>query len=422
MIPAVIERCAGIDIGKKLIVACVMTGAAEAEGEFEIREFGSIVAELKRLRDWLRERGCTHAAMESTGSYWKPVFNVLEDSVKVVLAQPEQVKARKGHKTDRKDSWWLAHLLRHGMIRSSFIPPRAIRELRDLTRRRKKMIQAGVSEKNRVEKVLEDANIKLSSVLSDLFGVSGQLMLEALLRGSGDAEQIAQFAQRRAKVKIPQIIASLQEHQMSDHHRTLLRFSLDHLRFLEEQVLALDEAIQQKLEAEGLLEPWRLLQSIPGIQGENAAAILAETGADMQQFPSERHVSSWAGVAPGNCKSAGRDLGGRTTKGNRWLRAALTESAWAASHRKEGYLREKFWRIAVQNRKKAVVAVAHNILVLAYSVLRRGTPYEERSDHPAQQRQRTRLIRHHLRRLGKLGIRLPARCHIINLENANPSL
>jgi transposase len=336
MIPAVIERCAGIDIGKKLIVACVMTGAAQAEGEAETREYGATVAERKRLREWLREQGCTHAAIESTGVYWKPVYNILEDSVEVVLAQPEQVKARKGHKTDRKDSWWLAHLLRHGMIRPSFIPPRGVRELRDLTRRRKKMIYTAVGEKNRVEKTLEDANVKLRSVLSDIFGVSGQLMLEALLQGQQDVQAIAEFAKRRAKKKIPEIIASLEEHQMSDHHRAMIGFALEHLRFLEDQIVRLDEAIRKKLEEYSLVQPWELLQSIPGVDELGAATILAETGPDMKQFPSEKHISTWAGVAPGNRKSAGKDHGGQTTKGNRWLRGVLTECAWAASHRKRG--------------------------------------------------------------------------------------
>jgi transposase len=414
MIPAVIERCVGIDIGKKFVAACVMSGAADSEGEFEIREFGTTVSELQRLRDWISQQGCTHAAIESTGSYWKPVFNVLEGAIEVVLAQPEQVKARKGHKTDRKDSWWLAHLLRHGMIRPSFIPPRAIRELRDLTRRRKKLIHLAVGEKNRVEKVLEDANVKLSSVLSDLFGASGQLMLEALLQGNGDIQQIAAFAQRKAKKKIPEIIASLEGHQMSDHHRLLIRFSLDHLRFLEEQVVQLDETIKGQLEKGGLLQPWELLQSLPGVDELSAAEILAETGADMKQFPSEKHISSWAGVAPGNRKSAGQDKGGKTTHGNQWLRAVLTQCAWAAAHRKEGYLREKFWRIGVKNRKKAVIAVAHSLLTLAYRVLQRGTPYQEELDHQHEAEQKDRLIRHYLRRLGKLGLHLrPGRAMVL---------
>jgi transposase len=209
MIAAIIERCAGIDVGKKFIVVCVMTGPADGEARSETRSFGTTVAELQQARTWIVNEGCTHVMMESTGAYWKPVFNILEGHVKVALANPHEVKARKGHKTDPKDAWWLAHLLRHGMVTPSFIPPRAQRELRDLTRRRRKLIQNAGAEKNRVGKVLEDANVKLGSVLSDVFGVSGQLMLEALLEGKANPSEMAQFAKAGAKKKIPQIIASL---------------------------------------------------------------------------------------------------------------------------------------------------------------------------------------------------------------------
>src|ERR1700681_874994 len=194
MIKAVVERCVGIDIGKKFLLACVMTGPAHGEARSEIRTFGTTVAELKALREWIEKEQCTHAIMESTGSYWKPVYNMLEGSVIVALANPHEVKARKGQKTDAKDAWWLAHLLRHGMVTPSFIPPRPQRQLRDLTRRRKKMLSAASSEKNRIAKILEDANVKLGSVLSDLFGVSGQRMLEALLQGKAEPPQIAAFA------------------------------------------------------------------------------------------------------------------------------------------------------------------------------------------------------------------------------------
>src|SRR5512143_1674185 len=235
MISAVIERCAGIDVGKKVLSVCVMVGPADGEARFEPRTYGTTVPELKQMQQWLLEQGCTDVMMESTGAYWKPVFNILEGHVRVSLANPHEVKARKGHKTDNKDAWWLAHLLRHAMVTPSFIPPRPQRELRDLTRRRRKLIQTATGEKNRVEKVLQDANVKLSSVLSDIFGVSGQLMLEALLEGKAEAAQIAGFARRSAKKKIPEIAAALEEHQMSDHHRLMIRFSLEHLRFLEEQ-------------------------------------------------------------------------------------------------------------------------------------------------------------------------------------------
>ena len=410
MIAAVMERCAGIDVGKKFIAVCVMTGPANGEARFEIRNFGTTVAELKQARAWITGEGCTDVIMESTGTYWKPVFNVLEGHARVALANPQEVKARKGHKTDNKDAWWLAHLLRHAMVTPSFIPPRPQRELRDLTRRRRKLIQMASAEKNRVSKVLEDGNVKLGSVLSDVFGVSGQLMLEALLEGEADAAQIASFAKARAKKKIPALIAALEEHSMTDHHRMMIRFSLEHMRFLEEQLAEIDEQIRRKIHAAGYTKQWELLRSLPAVQ-ENAAAVLAEMGPDPAQFPDEKHLASWSGLCPGNNRSAGRSKSSHTNPGNRWLRAALTESAWAVSRMKDGHLREKFWRIASRGEPKrsrpvAVVAIGHDLLKLAYFVLQRGTPYEEKRGSPMSEEQKQRLIRHHVRRLGKLGIRL----------------
>ena len=307
---AVLERCAGIDVGEKALNVCVMKGAADQEPKGELRLFGTFNAELDKLRQWLIETGCTHAVMESTGSYWKPVYAALEDSgIKVILANGEDVKARRGHKTDWADCQFLANLLRHGMIRASFIPPRAIRDLRDLTRRRRQLIGAATSERNRVQKVLEEANIKLSSVLSDIFGVSGQLMLEKLLEGEIDPEAIAQLAQRKARARIAEIQQSLEGHRMRDHHRRLLRFSLEHLAFLEQQIQAIDGAVLALIE-ESYQPALELLQSIPGVQGITAAALLAETGADMSVFPTEGNLSSWAGVCPGNRISAGKNRSG----------------------------------------------------------------------------------------------------------------
>jgi transposase len=408
MIAAVIERCAGIDVGKKEIVVCVMAGPANGEARSEIRTFGTTVAELKQAREWITAERCTDIIMESTGSYWKPVFNILEGHVKVSLANPHEVKARKGHKTDNKDAWWLAHLLRHAMVTASFIPPRPQRELRDLTRRRRKLIEAASAEKNRIGKVMEDANVKLGSVLSDIFGVSGQLMLEALLEGKADAAQIAHFAKAGAKKKIPELMAALEEHPMSDHHRLMIRLSLEHMRFLEEQLTAIDEWIQRKIQAAGYEKQWELLRTLPAVR-ENAAAVLAEMGPDPRQFPDEKHLGSWSGLCPGNNRSAGRNKSTHTNKGNRWLRAALTESAWGVSRMKNGHLREKFWRIAAKGRPSvsrpiAVVAIAHDLLKRAYFVLQRGTPYEEKRGQPMTEEQKQRLIRHYVRRLGKLGV------------------
>ena len=404
MIPTVIERCAGIDIGKTFLVACLMVGAADAEPRTEKRTYGTTNSDLEKLRHWLIEEGCTHVAIESTGSYWKPIFNILEHSVTVILANPEDVKARKGHKTDPKDSWWLAHLLRHAMIRPSFIPPRAIRELRDLTRRRKQLLHHGTSERNRVQKILEDANIKLGSVLSDVFGASAQLMLNALLEGKATPQEIAQFAKGRAKQKIPELLAALDGHRMSEHHRQLIRYSIEHLVFLENQVTKIDNEIRRKILEAGFQGAFELLQTIPGVKEDAAAGILAEVGVDMRVFPSDAHLSSWAGVCPGNRRSAGKDKGGGTNKGNRWLRGMLTECAWAAAGKKDCYLKGKFWRLAADGKKKAIVAVAHNLLRLVYHILSQGCPYQEKGQLILDERQRQKLIRSHIRALGRLGI------------------
>src|SRR3984893_16771948 len=295
MICAAVERCAGIDVGKKWLAVCVMTGRLNGDAQVQQRRYGVNVANLEGLRDWLVKEGITHVVMESTGSYWKPIFNVLENTVKVYLANPQEVKNRKGHKTDDKDGWWLAHLLRHAMIHPSFIPPRGIRQLRDLTRRRKRMIGNATAEKNRIQKVLEDANVKLGNVLSDVFGVSGQLMLEALLEGKAKPAEIAEFAQRRARQKIPQIIESLNDHRMSAHHRRMIRYSLEHMRFLEEQIGELDEDIVAEIREAGLVEQWQLVQTVPGMQEASAANVVAETGGDMEQFPSSKHLRFGAG-------------------------------------------------------------------------------------------------------------------------------
>jgi len=341
MISAMIERCAGIDAGKKFIAVCVTTGPVSGDARHEIRTFGTTVEPLRQLLGWLEENGCTHAVMESTGTYWKPVFNILEERIHVILINPHEVKARKGHKTDHKDAWRLAHLLRHGTITPSFIPPRPQRELRDPTRRRRKPIQIASGEKNRIDKVLQDANVKLSDVLSDIFGVSGQLMLEALLEGKADAEAMAAFAKGSAKKKIPEIVASLEGPQMREHHCTMIRYSLGHLKFLEEQLLQLDDQIRNRICEAGYQKQWELLQTLPGVQASTAAVIVAEVGPDTKAFESEKKLSSWAGVCPGNNRSAGKSKSSGTTKGNRWLRGALTESAWAASKKRSGHLREK---------------------------------------------------------------------------------
>lgn len=402
VIPAVLERCAGVDIGKRFSIVCLMVGAADKEPSVEIRRFETTNAELEKLRDGLAANGCTHAVMESTGSYWKPIFNVLEPMMAVVLANPQQVKNLPGQKTDRRDGKRLAHLLRHGLIQASFIPPKPIRQLRDLTRRRRQLLGAGSSERNRIQKVLEDANVKLASVLTDLFGVSGQAMLEALLEGTSSPESIAEFARGRLKRKVPDIIIALQRHQMSDHHRFLVRQALRHMEFLEKEVEELDTEILQKLEP--YAEQFQRLQTIPGIKKDAAASILAEIGADMNTFASAGRLSSWAGVCPGNNESAGKHKSGRTRKGNVWLRSTLMESAWAASNKKDSYFKAKFCRLAARRgNKRAVFAIAHSLLVTVWCVLESGLPYRELGGAYLDERRRNQLIRHHTRRLKELG-------------------
>ena len=410
MISAAIERCAGIDVGKKFLAVCILTGPLDGEPRVERRRFGTVTAELESLRDWLKAEGVTDVVMESTGSYWKPVFNVLEGSLKVCLANPQEVRNRKGHKTDDKDGWWLAQLLRHAMIYPSFIPPRAIRELRDLTRRRKRLLSDATSEKNRVQKVLEDANAKLGNVLTDVFGVSGQLMLEALLEGKAGPMEIAQLAKRGARKRIPEIIQAVEGHRLSDHHRKMIRYSLKHMLFLEEQIAELDRDIAAQIGSAGLGQAQQLIQTVPGIQDRSAANILAETGADMQQFPSAKHLSSWAGVCPGNNRSAGKNKSSHTTGGNPWLRSALTECAWAAAATKNCSLKDKFWRVTSRaggKKAPALIAVSHVMLTLIYQVLQTHQPFEDRKLPPLGEPHKQRMIRHHVRRLGKLGVAIP---------------
>jgi transposase len=407
MIPAVIERGAGIDVGKTILLVCTMVGPLDQEPLTETCTFGTTNADLDRPRRWLVETGCTHVAMESTGSYWKPVFNVLEESLTVVLANAEDVKGRRGHKTDPKDSQWLAHLLRHGLIRPSFIPPTPVRNLRDLTRRRRQLLQDATSERNRVQKILEDANVKLASVLADPFGVSGQLMLEALLKGEAGANEIAELAKGKARRKIPELAASLDGHRMSDHHRRMIHYSLEHLGFLEGQLLVLDEEILLEIDKAGFRPALELIKTVPGIQQDSAVSVLAEVGPDMHIFPSAGHLSSWAGLCPGNRRSAGKDKGGTITRGNRWLRTTLTQCAWAASVKKNCYLKGKFWRLAAEGKKRAIVAVAHNLLVLIYHVLATGQLYRERGAAIIEEQQKQRCIQHHVRALGRLGFNVP---------------
>jgi transposase len=406
MLEVKVERCAGIDVHKKFLAVCVMIGLADQKPETEVRRFGTSVTELEKLRAWLVEKGCTEAVMESTGSYWKPVFNVLEGAVKLILANPEQVKALRGKKTDPKDCRWLASLLRHGLVQPSFIPPRDIRELRDLTRRRRTLMQEGARERNRVQKLLEDANVKIGNVLTNVFGMSGQAMLEALLENKLNAEEIANLAQGRLRPKIPQIVEALEGHHMSEHHRILLKQILKHMAFIEEMVTELDLEISNKLQP--YEKQMKLACTVPGIGRDAAASILAETGMDMGDdgpFPTCHHLASWAAICPGNNESGGRRKNGKTRKGNRWLRATLAQTAWAGAAKKDSAFRNRYYRLkARRGPQRAATAVSHAQLIALYWVIRNGVPYQEQA-HQLKEQQRDSLIRHHLRRLAELGFK-----------------
>ncbi|PIP48035.1 MAG: IS110 family transposase [Chloroflexi bacterium CG23_combo_of_CG06-09_8_20_14_all_45_10] len=368
-----LERCCGIDVHKSKVVACLLVGELNGEVKKTIKTFSTMTNDLLKLRDWLEAEGCTHVAVESTGVYWKPVFNILESSVKVILANARHIKNLPGRKTDVKDCEWIAKLLRCGLIEESFIPPKPIRELRDLTRYRKKLVSAATAERNRVQKILEDANIKFSSVASNVFGASGREILQALTQGEQSPEEMAQLAKGKLRGKIPELVESLNG-CLSDHHRYLLEKSLRHLEFLEEPIEELEQRIDACLEPYG--EECELLQTIPGVKEQTAASLIAEIGTDMSRFPTDAHLSSWAGMSPGNNESAGKRKSGRTTKGDSSLRCTLCEAAWGASRTKNTYLSARYHRIAARRgKKRAIMALGHKILVIVYHVLKQGRSY-----------------------------------------------
>jgi transposase len=372
---ALIERCCGIDVHKKNIVVCLAVGKPNEKPRTTIKTFSTMTCDLLACRDWLMSEGCTHAAMESTGVYWKPVFNILEDGMKVILANARNVKNVPGRKTDVKDCEWIADLMRHGLIKGSFIPPKPIRELRDLTRYREKLIEQRSSELNRLQKFLEDANIKLSSVVSDINGVSAQDMINHLIQDDMTSQEMAQLAKGVLRNKIEELEKSL-EGYLTDHHRLILRLTL-------RMIASYDEAIEKlNGEIDNRMKPFRdeseRLQTIPGVKKKTSEKIVAEIGVDMSRFPSDAHLSSWAGVSPGNNESAGKRRSGRVTPGNKWLKKALTESARAASKTKKTYLNARYRRLAARRgAKRAAIAVGRTILIMAYHIIKEQRTYHE---------------------------------------------
>jgi len=394
--------CCGIDVHKRSVTACLMWGPADQEPQSEIRRFGTMSSELKQLAEWLKQAHCEVAVMESTGSYWKPVWNILEGHVRLILANAKHVRALPGEKTDNKDGKRLASLLRHGLIRSSFIPPREIRELRDLTRYRRKLLGNGAAERNRIQKILEDANIKLGSVLTDVFGVSGQRMLHALVESESiNVEQVAELAHWSLKPKMDSLKKAL-EGRLTHHHRFMIEISLYHMEHIERQILRLDEEIARHLVP--YQKEYELLQTIPGIAETGAASVLAEIGPDMSAFDDDDHLSSWVGICPGNNESAGKRFSGKTRKGNLHLTSALVECAWGATHKKNCHFKSKYYGLKQRRgAKRAIVAVAHGLLRTVFVVLKSGQPYQEPVRPPLPEAKRLRKAQRLSRQLRALG-------------------
>jgi transposase len=373
----IVERCAGLDVGKDEVVACVRTPSPSGKTRrSELRVFVTFTSGLEELADWLTQSGVSEVVMEATGQYWKPVWYVLEDrGFDLKLVNARHVKMVPGRKTDLADAAWLAQLLEHGLLRSSFVPPPAIRELRDLTRYRKRLIQTHTAETQRVQKVLEDAGIKLDSVASDVLGVSGRAMLRALIDGERDPEVLAELAKGVLRKKIPMLREALRG-RFNAHHATLLRITLDHLEHLEASIAQLDGEVDRVMVP--FAEARDRLATIPGVAKRAAESIIAEIGVDMTRFPTAAHLASWAGMSPGNNITGGKRRSGTTTKGDRWLREMLNQCASAASHTRDTYLAAQYWRLARRiGKKKAAVAVGHSILVICWHLLNDNRDYED---------------------------------------------
>ncbi len=396
-----VERGCGLDVHQATVVACLLMALKNGTLQKQIQTFGTTTRELIRLREWLLSEGCTDLAMESTGVYWKPIYAILEGAFHIVVANAEQVKKVPGRKTDVKDAEWLADLLCHGLLRSSFVPPKPIRELRDLTRYRRKLVESQATERNRLLKLLESANIKLASVATDVFGVSGRLMLRAMIAGKASAQEMADLAKGLLRKKIPQLELAL-EGKLEEHHRFLLKLQLDRLETAEKDLAFLEQRIQEKLNP--YAAQLTLLQEIPGVDWTLAAVIIAELGLDMSVFQNASQLTSWAGVCPGNNESAGKRKSSRIPKGNVYLKTALVEAANAAAKAKGTYLRDKFYRLkARRGYKRAAIAVAHKILVAIYHMLSQNVSYNDLGDLYLDKLNKHQLTRNLIRRLERLG-------------------
>lgn len=429
-------HCAGIDVHKKTVVVCCRIVQPDGTQTRHIRTFSTLTAGLLALADWLLSVGITHVAMESTGEFWKPVYNLLEASFTVWVVNAQHIKHVPGRKTDVKDAEWIAELLAHGLLRPSFVPEAPQRALRDLTRQRTHLVQERARVVNQLQKVLEWANLKLSSVVTDITGVSARAMLQALLAGQTDVSVLADLAQGRLRAKRSELEQALRG-ALQPHHAFMLAQHLAHLDFLDEQIAAFDRQVEVMIQASGLppsvplpadgqgqgtgeasgeaLEPpaassctWAaaraICDAVPGIGARLAETILAELGTDMSRFPSAAHAASWAGLAPGQHESAGKRRNSRIRKGNRYLKSGLIQAAWAAIKNKESFLAAFYRRLAARRgAKKAIVAVAHKILVIIYTLLTTGELYQERGAAVLSERQKDRLLARMQRRIEQLG-------------------
>jgi transposase len=398
----ILISCAGMDVHEKKVDVCIVHGPFDKPPKFEIRTFPTMTSDLEELMAWLKKYEVTTIGMESTGIYWKPIFNVMESDFTIVLANAQRLKAIPRKKTDIMDCKRIANLLRYGLLPNSFIPPKEIRELRDLNRTRRKLVGMMTSEKNRLIKVLEAANIKLSSVVSKIYGVSSLALIRSLLEKDRlSREEISQLAKGKLKKKVDLLEKALNG-KLTEHHRFLLRMHLENIDHIAKQIKKIDAEIQRKMVP--FQKESNLIQTIPGISEVNASAILAEIGVDMSQFPDKAHLSSWAGVCPGNNESAGKKKSGKTQKGNSFLKGALTESAWAASRTTDTSY-NVFYHNIVRRRgkKRALVAVAHRMLIDIYYVLKTGEPYQDMGAEAVVERAAKRRERSMIRSLEKAG-------------------
>jgi transposase len=394
------RRCAGLDVHQKSVVACarvVSDGVAQDVASFETTTRG-----LLALSDWLAEHGCTHVAMESTGIYWKPVWHVLEGSFELVLANASHIRNVPGRKTDVNDAMWIADLLAHGLIRGSFVPPTAIQELRDLTRTRKQLVREIAQHTQRIQKTLEDANIKLTGVISSVVGHNGRALLRALIAGETDPERLVALTDGRLKAPREQLVEALRG-RVREHHRFLLKLHLSQVEVLEAAVRDVEGRLGDQLDP--FRERVALLTTIPGVSELAAQVIVSEIGLDMGRFPSAPHLISWAGLCPRSDESAGKRRSTRVRKGAPWLKTTLVQIAWAASRKKDSYLRAQFLRLkSRRGPMKAIVAVAASMLTAAYHILRQGVPYRELGHGYFDALDRTKLTRRLIRRLQTLGV------------------